>query len=407
MPFISRTARIWAVPLFMYCLGLATQAAPAKVQTSRAKPAAKTTHACAPGPWGQLSYHYAYLEAPDALLDFFPLPSTTPFWIIDEGSLDSFGGLLTKAGVSDDFKKRVLDPKRMVKMNGTLCLYPQVEDLLAFTPEMRSLIYPELAKQAQNEYHVDPVHITCGSVAEWLADTDLRADLVELISALCWRRGKALEFSDLAVVLSQAKSDQEARRIFKVFTRTRTMVVQLELDPEANADEITTYWTQGLKRKDLLPLLQSLQESGRQSPVHLDVSHLLSPLARKLIYTYPDLSYARNGRFPDCHWTSLNFFNYSPRDYYLNTNLAADAVSQDYEKVTERHRYGDILLFMKGDSAVHSCVYVADNIVYTKNGDNIVSPWILMHLDEVQEIYSPNDDGRIDCYRKKPPQGAN
>jgi len=126
-------------------------------------------------------------------------------------------------------------------------------------------------------------------------------------------------------------------------------------------------------------------------------------MARRYLYTYPPVDLAMRGRMPDCHWTSLNFFNHWGREYYLDSRLAASAVMEDYLPVKGEREFGDVLMFMDGTSgnAIHSCVYIADDIVYTKNGENMVAPWLLMRLDDVRRIYFHAKKGRIDTYRLK------
>jgi hypothetical protein len=50
-------------------------------------------------------------------------------------------------------------------------------------------------------------------------------------------------------------------------------------------------------------------------------------------------------------------------------------------------------------NAVHSCVYVADDIVYSKNGENMASPWLLTKIGDVQRIYSYESQTSIQGYR--------
>ena len=47
-----------------------------------------------------------------------------------------------------------------------------------------------------------------------------------------------------------------------------------------------------------------------------------------------------------------------------------------------------LLLFGPKDIFAHSCVYVADEIVYTKNGNGRLAPWVLMKYADVARIYS-------------------
>ena len=134
----------------------------------------------------------------------------------------------------------------------------------------------------------------------------------------------------------------------------------------------------------------------------LDVSHLLPALARRRLYTYPTLDQAVNGRLPDCHWTSLNFFRNTPKAYYLDTRLAASELLSEYVPVSAPYRFGDVLTFISGDSVLHSCVFIADDIVYTKNGENVLAPWVLQRMDDVMAIYQTDASVRIQGYRLKP-----
>jgi len=105
---------------------------------------------------------------------------------------------------------------------------------------------------------------------------------------------------------------------------------------------------------------------------------------------------------PDCHWTSLNFFNNTARSYYLDTRLAAGALLSQYERVNAPYRFGDVLAFVSSDSVLHSCVFIADDIVYTKNGENILAPWVFQRMDDVMAIYQTDTSVQIQGYRLKP-----
>jgi hypothetical protein len=106
---------------------------------------------------------------------------------------------------------------------------------------------------------------------------------------------------------------------------------------------------------------------------------------------------------PDCHWSSLNFFNYDVKPYLLDSRLATTVVLEQFLPVDPPYKFGDImfLLDVKQGDAFHSCVYIADDIVYTKNGRNVVSPWLLMKLEDVQKIYLHDGNGRVQGYRNK------
>ena len=52
-------------------------------------------------------------------------------------------------------------------------------------------------------------------------------------------------------------------------------------------------------------------------------------------------------------------------------------------------------------NAYHSCVYLADDIVYTKNGRSRLSPWVLMKLEDVRELYGIYQQTETVAFRLK------
>jgi hypothetical protein len=358
----------------------------------------------APGPWGNLRCAYIYLEAPKTLVESFPLPNTQPRWIFPESALPQLGGFLKDAGLSQAMVDALLDPKTIVKSDGMVYLYPRPPDLEAIPAQTRAVIYTELAKYPPNEFHMDPVLIIGSDVKEWYRTSKLRPDIVALIEKMSYKRGETIAFSDIPVLLGYAQGEAEARSIFKAMTRTRGIMVKIEADHNTNVEDVVNYWTLGigLRRKDVEPLLQSIIDTDGIEA--LPLSHMLPALVRKLLYTYPGIDLAKNGLLPDCHWTSLNFFNYDPHEYLLDSRLATSAVLERFEPVSPPYKYGDVLFFLSKDTgdAYHSCVYLADGLVFTKNGRNLLSPWLIMKQEDVEKVYLYRGDGRVQAFRLKP-----
>ena len=272
-------------------------------------------------------------------------------------------------------------------------------DLQAIPQETRSIIYTELARSELNEFHANPIHIVGGDVGEWLRETGLRPKLQDLIRRMTWRCGSALAFSDLRTLLSQAESDAEVRHIFKTTTRRRTLLVRLKIGPGSDMKSLVAYWSAGGRSLDIVPMLEAA--GGRGCETEIDITHLLPAIPRRRLYTYPTPDLAARGRMPDCHWTSLNFFELTPKEYFLDLRLAANHLMQGYEKVGTPYRLGDVLVFMNPEgNAVHSCVYVADKIVFTKNGENSLSPWLLKRQSDIEEIYKRGPDWPVQAFRK-------
>lgn len=362
----------------------------------------------APGPWGKLRCSYIYLEAPKALVNSFPLPNTRPRWTFPEALLPTLPDFFRKAALSEALITLLMDEGLMVKENGFVHIFPPLPDLEAIPPESRALIYTELSKYAPNEFCVDPVLIVGQTVREWYRTSKLRPEIVDKIEGMSYKRGETIAFSDVAAILNYAESDSEARMIFKAFTRTRSLMIKVEVDHNTDIDELVGYWTlgMGLRRKDIEPLVQSVIDTDGVEA--LPLSHLLPSLVRKLMYTYPGLDLAKHGMLPDCHWTSLNFFNYDAQEYLLDSRLATSSVLENFMPIEPPYKYGDVLFFLSNTTgdAFHSCVHLADGIVYTKNGRNLLSPWVLMKIEDVQKIYLYKGDGRIQGFRRKDPANS-
>jgi hypothetical protein len=356
------------------------------------------------GPWGVIEYNYLYIEAPDELIANITVPNSTPRWVFPAAREAELRELFERAKLPTAMVTRMLQKPRKLEADGAITLFPSVAELEAMTPEMRSIVYARLATADQNEFYKDPVVFTGGDIEAWLRDVRIRPELKEKMRQMAYRRGDVPVFSDIPVLLSYAESDAEVRRILRLSTRVRTFVARLKVTPETDFNALYDYWSDQRRARSIRPFLESVAE--KPSETSLDIVHLLPAFARRLLYTYPSLDLAASGRFPDCHWTSLNFFSRAPQAYYLDTRLATNHVIENYTPITEPYTFGDLLFFLDANGdAVHSCVYVADDIVFTKNGENMLTPWILMRLPNVRDLYSAVPGLKIQGYRRKPGSG--
>jgi hypothetical protein len=356
----------------------------------------------AKGPWGNIEYFPFYLEAPDHLIEQFPLPNSTPRWAFPLAAEAGVKDMLLAAGLSTAVVDSIYS-KLPARDAEHVFLFPSPSILENMDATVRAKIYSELRKSPINQYHVDPVLILSGDVDRWFMDSALTAAQVAMVKKLSYMRGQCLAFSDLELLMSQASGEQELRTIMRSLTRCRSLLVNFKLEPNLDIASVLAYWTTGLgtRRKDLQTMLKTLTAIRPGSD--LDLSHLLPATPRKLLLTYPDTSMAAQGVMPDCHWSSLNFFNYEVQPYLLDSRLATTAVLERFAPTEAPYKFGDIIFVVSKDTgdAFHSCVYIADDIVFTKNGRNIVSPWVLMKISDVERIYVHDGNGKLQGYRSK------
>lgn len=352
-----------------------------------------------PGPWGDLEVRTVYLEAPDALLAAVAKPNAVTRWVFEQMSESGVRDLLQKHGVPAPMIVRLFDPASRSVSDNVVKLYPTVEELVSLPMAARSSLYRELAKSPANEYQRDPVYILGGDLDEWLSDSGLSIQQTALFRRLLWKRGEALAFSDIQALLTLAAGPEETRDTFRALTRVRSLIVELKLPLRVERSLFLDYWSAGMEDPSQLAFLRSMLR--RRADQKIDITHLFPNLARQRVFTFPELEWGLKGKFPDCHWTSLNFAAAVPDNDYLDTAKAASRLVGSYQTVEAPYRFGDVLCFLDEGEGLHTCVYVADDIVFTKNGDSVLAPWVLMQLQDVESIYRRSPSTRIQGYRLK------
>lgn len=351
------------------------------------------------GPWGELEVRTIYLEPPESLLSVVAKPSAVTRWTFEQTTVSAVRETFAKAKVPAPVIERLFSPVRLVTTGNSVVLLPEVADLAALSEESRSLVYRELAKCPANEYQRDPVFVLGGDVDDWMQGASLTAEQQALFRKLLWKRGSATVFSDVQALLSLARSPEEVNAVFRSVTRVRSLVVELRLPLKTDRQAFIDYWSAGQTDAPRLAFVKAITQ--RRAPQTVDITHFLPAIFRQRAYTFPEMDLGLKGRFPDCHWTSLNFFNLAPKDVFLDTKQAAEHLLKNYEVVDAPYRFGDVLCFLDEGEGLHTCVQIADDIVLTKNGDSILAPWALMQLKDVDSIYRRSPSTRIQGYRLK------
>lgn len=352
-----------------------------------------------PGPWGDLQVRTVYLEPPDNILAVVAKPTAVTRWTFEQTTEKGVRAILEKSGVPAEVIARLLGPTQLVASGNNVIILPKVEDLVAMSQAARSALYLELAKSEANEYQRDPVFIHGGDIEDWLADTEITKPQQELMRKLLWRRGSALVFSDIQALLTLAKGSEEVAAVFRTITRVRSLLVELKLPLKEGRATFVDYWSAGTLNAERVPFLVAI--TRRRAPQLIDVTQFLPTLARRRVYTFPTASMGLKGRLPDCHWTSLNFFEEEPKDLFLDSAKASEHLLSAYVAVDPPYKFGDVLCFLDGGEGLHTCVQVADDIVLTKNGESILAPWTLMPLKDVDDVYRRSPDTRVQGYRLK------
>lgn len=374
----------------------ASTAAPAPTKPS----AAVQTEKSRTGAWGRFETSRIFIEPPE---DFIPSYFTTPQplrWTFPGYNAAKLDALWEHAGLTKAQREALSAPAHRTIGPDAVVVTPSPDIVLGLSPESRAQIYAVLALAPENIPQRDPFRARMETVDDWFNDTDLPSEIIALTRKLLYRREASLLFADADLVLPKLRSPSDRVVFVKTLSRKTALLVQLHVDHNANVDELTRYWGQGRRSKDVRPLLQSLAHQPQGGSI--DVVHLLPPFARSLLYTYPVPSGKASDSNRDCHWTSLNFYNEKPDDRLADLEFTTKTILENYYLTGNEPALGDIIMLVEPSGrGVHSCVYIADDIVFTKNGAAFSVPWLLGRLDTIVAFYSMNQPLEVRRYRAR------
>ncbi|MBS0633257.1 MAG: hypothetical protein JSS11_15205 [Verrucomicrobia bacterium] len=357
---------------------------------------------CKPGPWGELQYSRLLIEPPDEFVTAHDLQPDELKWVFKGYTPEKLHELWQHAELSDaqitELTAHIVNPGEP----DSITIKPTGEFILGLSTKSRTVLYSALSEFPENPSQNEPFRFRAGKGAtdEWFSNSGLSPETIKLVTGLLYQRGTALLFSDDDVVLPLLPNRSERFKLMKTLARKSTLLVKLRVKTDSDLDTLVNYWGQGPRAKDLRPLLESI--SHRPRGITLDVAHLLPRFARARLYNYPQPSDHPDDGMHDCHWTCLNFFNDVPDEKYTDAKVVKHTFETEYVRVVGKPTLGDIFVFSRPDGRViHSCVYIADDIVFTKNGASSVMPWILMNLSDVTAFYPADPPLTISAFRRK------
>ena len=304
-------------------------------------------------------------------------------------------------GLPQDQAARIRSTARLHPGIRGLVVTPDPEIVRKLPPDVRSRLYVQLAKSTLNFDQASSFRFLGSSPEDWLGGTMISRETRQLTEQLIYRDGDFLNFADVEIVRASIRDEAELRRLAKALLRQSTLLVRLSVDDPSSVDSLADYWGRGGRRIDLRPLLESIVGAADHS---IDLVHLLPTLARQHLYRYPKISTGDLNKplLANCLWTSLNFFSTTPDDRFLDVTVALDTLRRDYYVVEDGFQLGDIIGFVDDEGDLfHAAVYIAADLVYTKNGTSPMAPWTIVSLDYLKGYYKRHaDDLRLIYHRR-------
>jgi hypothetical protein len=352
-------------------------------------------------PWGELSLRDIKIKPPEEYLAFEVQQITPPAWNFDGNSVERARKVMLAAGLTPEQVSNALLASKVSVSDSRVSVRPDNELVASLSPQIRAKLYHELGRNAGNDHMRYPFCYSPGAFEEAFSAEKIRPAVAAMVKKLLYPRGNLQCFSDYELVLLQIPDKEEQMRLLSVLSSESAVMAGVRIRPETDIEKLLGYWAWpgGIRVKDVEPLLESLKSvpDGR-----IGLVYLLPQFARQRLYTFPMSSRPGDPNM-DCHWTTMNFFNEVPDDRFTDPAYTVDYLQKNYYQIAKATKYGDIILFLDPDSnnAIHSAVYLCDDIVFTKNGSNMAQPWMLMHLKDLAMKYESDGPGRMVVYRNR------
>ena len=350
----------------------------------------------APGPWGRLLYTDILLDIPDEFV-MLQYPQAPPVsWFFKGCDKDEVMNSLQRAGLSPRECEEFARNATWRAANGGIRVEPADKDILGFSPAVRAQIYAILLEIPENAIDLDPVWFRPEAMDKQLAESGLSAGSLRLLKRLLYQSAGCplWFFIDREVALRQLPNDHERRLFIKAISRKATVMIRLALDKNSDIEKMAGYWGVNGRSKDIVPLMKSLQRIG--TGWNPSLVYFLPPFIRDRIYTYPFPSSALAAPKQDCFWSAFNAFATEPENRFNDMAYVQTVLDRDYFTIFAPSQLGDIIFLSTADGTevIHAVVFIADDIVFTKNGFHYAQPWLLMHLRDMVATYTARHPGR-------------
>lgn len=347
----------------------------------------------ATGPWGHLGKMPIVISPP---VEYIPQNwgSIEPVaWHVPAATHDELTALLAFTGMGPEDIVRLRATARPADRAGGFVLKPGTDFVRGMRPEVRARLYRQIAGSELNVDQRIAFRFFGTSPAVWLGRAVSRRTR-ELVEPLIYRDGDFMYFADIEAVRAKIEDKAELQRLTKALYRQATLLVTLRIDNPSDVSAIAEYWGRGGRRTDIRPLLESIAEVGSRRSI--DISHLLPTFAREHLYRYPRVTVADNEKplLANCLWTALNFFSLKPDDRLLDVHVAVDELKREYHLVYDGYQLGDVVAFAdRTGNLFHAAVYVADGLVFGKNGTTPMAPWSILPIERIKGHYIEDSDG--------------
>jgi hypothetical protein len=353
------------------------------------------------GPWGELIVRDIKLGRPPEFLTAEVANPVAETWTFNGMKPDAVKALLAKNGLSAAQVAAAFAPGTFTVTDAVTVLKPAPEFLLSLDARTRGQLSLGLAGLGVYLYFDYPYIFPGDNFDSICADPDLQPDDVAVLNKLVYANGTAQQLSDYDALLGLIPTFERRVVVARALSRQSAVLAGLAIKTDTDIDKLANYWgnVPNVRITDIKPLMRALKNLPEGG--NLSLFYVLPKFARDRLYTFPLPPQAGEPTM-DCHWTTFNFSNETPDNRFNDPNFAVQYIQKNYYQIAGPSLYGDILLLMNDKSEIkHSAVYLADDLVFTKNGNNYRQGWMIMHIPDLVATYPNKPPMRLIYMRLK------
>jgi len=339
------------------------------------------------GPWGELLTQNIKLERPAEYISIEVKAPEPESWSFNAMNLAQVKALLVANSLPKEQVEAQLTPNHISFAGTTTVFKPDENFLLSLKPDIRQKLYGALYGLGVGMYFDYPFIFPKDSVETIYTDDRLNPDDVALLKQLVYPAVNSVRLTDYNLLLRKIPTPERRTMMAKVLSLQPAVLARLCVRPDSDIDKIAAYWggMDNVRFTDMRPMLEALKGLPHGGTVSL--MYFLPPFARTRLYTYP-LPSQPGDPVMDCHWSTFNFSNIEPDNRYTNPQYTVEYITKNFYRIDAPSIYGDVVLYANDKNEIkHSAVYLADDLAFTKYGDNYRQPWMIVRIADMQTMY--------------------
>jgi hypothetical protein len=341
-----------------------------------------------PGPWGRLESVNVTLTPPADLLRGMNVASSPPRWRVPGVNRKDLARMLSTAGEPDSAVSSWVAPAHSSEFPEGLGLAPTCPMIRRLGERARAALYSRLEQDSANagdrwRFPARYVDTFAGFGLPQAVPADARA--------LSVREGNFLTSYCISCLFPAGAPVSERNAFLEAVSQQSSRELRLRVEPGDDAGALAEYWGAGRSATEKHALAGRFEAAAnRPGGGMIPLGSLLPPLPSALLHAYriPTAYVDGPGPSRNCAWTALNFYRRRPVPAYEDASRAAETLTRDFEQVA-RPRFGDVAVFLTPDAyMIHLATYLADDLYFTKNGENALHPWVVNSIGELRDSFA-------------------